>query len=520
MKLKMMFCGVLLVAVFIWHAVAEDLAPRPKGGRLIGHGITEGAKEFGAAFALAREAGLEFIELPLAWDSVETAPGRYDSNLLKIANTFFPAWRVKVFLTVNPIDTNNLRIPVDLKNCAFDDPEVIKRYRRLIDYVLDQVPDLDLVAIGIGNEIDAYLANHKARWKQYQTFYEAGRRYIKSIRPELKIGTKAMMYGHIFNHTAALQEMNRYSDLIMVTYYPLKDGFRVHQPSIVHDHFNRLTTIYEGRPISMLEAGYPSSTYIGGSERKQADFIRELFAAWDDHHAQIQHMNFMWLHDVSDDKLKEFEKYYRISARSFVEFLATLGLRTYDGIDKPAFKELKRQAQVRNWDVGPGDQVNRSQNTTAEEAAGEVIIGFSEERSLFQCAPGGSASLRDTGPRPDSVSMRWDFNYGADWQWCLKGADGRMLRNAGGISLWLKSNRNGPFFVRIDESDGESFFVMAHPEKIWKKFEFKLYEFTVDPKTRRNGRLEPQNIVHLILANPPGQIDISRTVWIADFIFK
>jgi hypothetical protein len=385
MKSRLIAFGVLLTAVFFLHTNAFPLQYQSKGQRLIGHGITEGANEFGVAFALALDAGLEFIELPLAWDSIETAPGRYQSNILTIANAFFSARDVKVFLTVNPIDTNNLRMPADLKNKAFDDPEVIDRYRRLLDYVFEHAGQLDLIGFGIGNEIDAYLANHKSRWKQYQKFYEAGRQYVKNKRPELKVGTKAMMYGHIFNHTTDLQEMNRNSDLIMVTYYPLKDGFRVHAPSVVHDHFKRLTTIYAGKPISMLEAGYPTSSYLGSSEDKQVELIRELFAAWDNHRSRILHMNFMWLHDVSDSKLKEFEKYYRISSKAFIEFLATLGLRTYDGKDKPAFNELKHQVQASNWQV-QGDSGHKEFSSSPMPA---------RTRTRFQCA--GTTAMPMTG---------------------------------------------------------------------------------------------------------------------------
>ena len=298
---------VLLIAVLLINQMAFGSQPQPQGKRLIGHGISEGAVGFGKAFALARDAGLEFIELPLAWDAIETAAGTYGNKNLQIANVFFPAQGIEVFLTVNPIDTNNLRMPKDLQNKTFDDPEVIERYNRLIDYVFIQIPDLEVIGFGIGNEIDAYLANKKSRWRQYRKFYETTRQYVKSKRPELKVGTKAMMYGHIFNHTAALKKMNQHSDLIMVTYYPLRDGFRLREPSVVHDHFKSLTSIYKGRPISILEIGYPSSTYLKSSEKKQAAFIRELFTAWDNHRAQIRHMNFMWLHDVPDSKLKEFE---------------------------------------------------------------------------------------------------------------------------------------------------------------------------------------------------------------------
>ena len=173
MKPRLIAFWVLLTAVFFLHTNALPSEPPRKGRRLIGHGIAEGALESGQAFKLARDAGLEFIELPLAWDSIETAPGRYHSKILTIANAFFPARNIKIFLTVNPIDTNNLRMPADLKNKAFDDPEVIDRYRRLLDYVFDHVGQLDLIGFGIGNEIDAYLANHKTRWQQYQKFYDA-----------------------------------------------------------------------------------------------------------------------------------------------------------------------------------------------------------------------------------------------------------------------------------------------------------------------------------------------------------
>jgi len=59
---------VLLIAVLLINQMAFGSQPQPQSNRLIGHGISEGAVGFGKAFALARDAGLEFIELSLAWD--------------------------------------------------------------------------------------------------------------------------------------------------------------------------------------------------------------------------------------------------------------------------------------------------------------------------------------------------------------------------------------------------------------------------------------------------------------------
>jgi hypothetical protein len=89
MKLKMRSLLVLLIAIVMLNSNAAGSQPEPKGNRLIGHGISEGAVGFGKAFALARDAGLEFIELPFAWHSIETAPGTYGNKNLKIANVFF-----------------------------------------------------------------------------------------------------------------------------------------------------------------------------------------------------------------------------------------------------------------------------------------------------------------------------------------------------------------------------------------------------------------------------------------------
>jgi hypothetical protein len=47
--------------------------------------------------------------------------------------------------------------------------------------------------------------------------------------------------------------------------------------------------------------------------------------------------------------VKDFEKYYGSSNRSFAEYLGSLGLRTYIGKDKPAFKTLIEEAKARGW---------------------------------------------------------------------------------------------------------------------------------------------------------------------------
>ena len=115
---------------------------------------------------------------------------------------------------------------------------------------------------------------------------------------------------------------------------------------------------------------------------------------------------------------------------------------------------------------------------------GAVRIGFSEQKDLFHCPAGSFVSLDHDSPHVEVISMRWNHRYGDDWMWCLKNVNRRKLANAAIVSFWLKSDREGPIFLRIDESDGESFFVMANSGTDWKKFEFNLDDFLRDAPKR------------------------------------
>jgi hypothetical protein len=95
--------------------------------------------------------------------------------------------------------------------------------------------------------------------------------------------------------------------------------------------------------------GYPSSPELGSSDERQADFIREVFRAWDAHATAIRMIDFSWLFDTSESSAGDTGRYYGMSGRRFSEFIRTLGLLTYAGGQKPAFRALKEEASMRGW---------------------------------------------------------------------------------------------------------------------------------------------------------------------------
>ena len=89
--------------------------PAAKGDRLLGLGINEGSIGFEKALSAARDAGLQFVDLPSQWDDIETKPGEFTNQWLDIANAYYPAIGIRLVISLNPIDTNKLRLPADLR---------------------------------------------------------------------------------------------------------------------------------------------------------------------------------------------------------------------------------------------------------------------------------------------------------------------------------------------------------------------------------------------------------------------
>ena len=307
--------------------------------------------DYGRAFAIAKAAGMQSTTLSFNWADLETVLGAYNRKYLDIANRFYPAEKTSVDVVLRPIDTNHVSMPADLLGEKFDSPEVISRFERLVDYVLASMPKVTLNSIAIGNEVDVELAGNRASWAEYGRFLNAVIAHVHGRRPGLSVGVVITQSGLTGDQAALAKSLNKKTDVILVTYYPLNPDFTVKDPGVVRRDFDRLTRIYSGKPIVMVEAGYPSSAVCKSSEARQAEFVDNVFAAWDAHASQIRSITFSWLYDLPQSTVDMFDKYYGVSTPAFGEFLRTLGLRTYPGhgADKPAFVSLTRDAHDRGW---------------------------------------------------------------------------------------------------------------------------------------------------------------------------
>ena len=330
----------------------EDVIPA--GDRILSIAVNEAENaDYDQAFQIAQGAGLQTVSLSIQWDEIETSPGVYapEPNFLAIANLYYPTQNVPLDLMIGTIDTNHMRLPEDLRDKSFDDPEVIERYSALLDFVFSQLTDAEVNSLAVGNEINAWIGDDPVKWQEYIQFYKAIVEYVHTNWPDVSVGSKVMFNALAGNESGEVMKLNTSSDVIMVTYYPLHEDFSVQEPEVVHKDFQIVADLYPNRSIWFMEIGYPSSPQNDSSEVKQAKFIQHAFQAWDTHADQIQLLNFVWLTDIPASQVEVYEDYYGLSDEGFLSYLASLGLRHSEGsgIDKPGFLQLTLEAEARGW---------------------------------------------------------------------------------------------------------------------------------------------------------------------------
>jgi hypothetical protein len=326
-------------------------------GRLLGiigtaseNGVAASSYEQSCESALtqSQRANVNAVSLRWQWGEIETGASRYEDTMLDAVNQLYAGKGVQVVLGIDPLDGPVRGTPSDLDTTSFDDPGLIDRYKRLLDHVLSRLPDLDIRVLVVGNEVNMYLSETN-QWQEYARFYEAVGTYARSIAP-LRVGVTAT--GEFVMEPIYLEPMknlNQFSDVISLTQWASYD---------LVAYFDLLTSEYEGRPIVIQEIGYPSSPVLGSSEEQQADFIRDVFSAWDQHASQIHGIFFFYLHDMSAEDARHWEDmicaaFPRHCGEPGVitALFSSLGLRTHPGWgnDKQAFTVLIEESRARGW---------------------------------------------------------------------------------------------------------------------------------------------------------------------------
>ncbi len=358
--------------------------PIIRGDRALGADVlnTTPASSFPQNITHAKYLGAEYLILDVVWNSVEfggtsnCTPGTYvdPGGMFAAFNSTLPGLGYKMTLNFSPSTTNIWAAPsLFSESDLLADPNLpatqtkidlmICRYNNALAYVLSRMPNVEIVGIQIGNEID-YLSSAAMTnfWANYWRFYAGTSAYAKTLRTPvitsaLSVGVTASLKGIVGGRGAiiksGLNTLNQtISSYVAANYYPFEDGGSSVKVSAIGSDLQALVAQAQNLKVRLQESGCQSGSVSGSSESLQSSCFSALFTAWDTHATQISHVNLLRMNDLSNADAYSLAASYTAPAAppaAFVDYIETLGLRSYGGSAKAAFTEIKSATQSRGW---------------------------------------------------------------------------------------------------------------------------------------------------------------------------
>jgi hypothetical protein len=302
-----------------------------------------GPRDYLDAVDEVRTAGAHGSFESATWSDLATPAG-----LDKLVGTLTSAQQRYdvVLLTLKVLDTTNRTTPADLSSLPFDAPEVERRFHALIDTLR---PNLGpkVRYISVGNEVDVYLAANPRTFDAYARFYSDAVSYVHSTLPGVSVGVTGTFEGARGGFAAKLAQLNRSSDVVVLTYYPLGPGFVPRPASTAGPDIAQMLQIAAGRPLVLQEVGYPSATRLSSSEGAQAEFATQVMSAWHAAGSKIPLLNWFALGDLTAQVCDSFTGYYSLPGdANFAAYLCSLGLRRVDGVPKASWQAFLDAARA------------------------------------------------------------------------------------------------------------------------------------------------------------------------------
>ena len=129
--------------------------------------------------------------------------------------------------------------------------------------------------------MDTYLGKNPAGWPAYAKFVSAVVGYMHTKHPGVKVGITTTSPAALVEHPTEVQSLNVATDVLILNHYGINQpGFAAAPPEEVVTALGDMVKLAAGKPLVLQEIGYPSAESLGGSEAKQAAFVKQLFDAW------------------------------------------------------------------------------------------------------------------------------------------------------------------------------------------------------------------------------------------------
>ncbi len=322
----------------------------PKGPSMVGITVNTFAKEkqtpqnLLSRWKQSLDTGVNFVVSSGKWNELEPKKGNHQLDSLNFQVSEAQKNGLYVAYTLRLIDTVARTMPSDLERKKWTDPEMERRVIALIEAMAPLFKDR-VKWFMFGNEIDGYFGRHPDEIEDFASLYDRVAKRLKELVPGILVSS-TIMYGGIETLDDSLGPLNDRFDFLAITYYPIRGDFTMKDPGIVKSDFQRMRKAAEGRGVVLQEIGYATSSVNGSSERKQAQFIRNVFAELQANRDVFEGGSFFLLADLSDSFVKDLAKFYGMpNAKTFLGFLQTTGLFDSEGNPKEGWSVFQSEVQ-------------------------------------------------------------------------------------------------------------------------------------------------------------------------------
>lgn len=386
-----------------------------------------------------------------------------------------------------------------------DDGRIAKAYA---NHVMRAVEYFNPQYLNLGVEAGDMAAKNAKKWPAMATVYFEARHAVKQRKPDIQTGISwglplLMKWGVLKRCEAVITE----SDFVGISFYPYMGEFYrkiggVKIPKNAPEQWREpLGWLRKNihKPVAMCETAYSSSEVntpqwglkMSGTAELQSQYIADL--------AEISrrdgYLFVMFFLSVDYDELA---KKLGIPLMAFWEHTGFFD------------KNLKPK---KAWDTY--QQAWLGQMASKSRVA---LIAGKEPPSMPQRALPVGAAIEIDMDSPDKIfqstqrvvhsppnGMRWKYHYNrGEWAWALKALDEGRLASTEALEFETKSSRPGGLIVQLEESGGETHFAIFDPGASWRPIRLPYSKFSVDPAKRKNGKIEPQNIKSILLADSAG----------------
>jgi hypothetical protein len=329
-----------------------DLDAPPPAIRHLGIEVDQPAGfDHGAQIDRVTPFGVDAIQLTFPWTAFEPDGRGFDGQVLGVFEggmTFYRGKGLRVVLSVPIVDTVATFVPSDLAGKRLDAPEVIARAEAMIGEVLARSGS-ELGYLVLSNEVDINAGDGTPAWSEINALTAALAAKVHSLRPDVAAGISisASSLTRSPVNAEAVAAIGKH-EVAFVTYYQAGNFGTTTSSDIAAD----LAAIVAAtdRPVVLKELGYATGPALGGSEAGQAAFVADAFAAWDAHAARIPLVMFSRMFDGERSACEAQAVSYGLPGdEAFIQFLCTLGLRTYTDAEKPAWTRFATAAQARTF---------------------------------------------------------------------------------------------------------------------------------------------------------------------------